>query len=605
MLDLIAFLITAPLHPDLPEPEQADIAWVAEGEFCEPETVLPLPDDTLLVSNVCVTLPVGSGFLTLLGKAGEIIDWRIVDNLDAPLGMALHNGLLHIIDNNQVRTFRWPGYQRVATIALETKVANDIAIGPDDSIYITDTARGEVVVISPELEQSVLTGQPQFPGANGIHIDDDDLYVGGERLWHVDLRDNTVTTIGPEWLADIDGIEQEADGTFQITPVAGPLVRLDTEIEVLGGEGISSANHGYAPNLGLALIPTGYDNTVIAIRIEPGHPDETFPGYQWQPVRDGIYLHSAIDPLAAPVDGNSVIIDIGESVAVVDTHINPAVARTVIALIAANIGKPVTHVINTHWHDDHVNGNHAYREAWPDAKIISHQSTLESLRKEWQKMEDGRKTAYASVEAEQVYAAADELEDPFQAIGYRMYAGYIEALKPELPTMELVYPDTVFTETFVIDSGDRQVVVEWLGPGNTEGDIIVRLPEDDIVITGDLLVLPIPFAFDSPMIDWISTLETLRDIDAGTIIPGHGPVQYNTDAIDRLIALLADTLDAVRDAHDSYLPYSRLSEKVDLAGHEAKFTNGDARHVFAWRSYFRDPGLRSAWASLGYPVPEE
>jgi hypothetical protein len=54
---------------------------------------------------------------------------------------------------------------------------------------------------------------------------------------------------------------------LQVTPVAGPLVRLDTEIEILGGDGISSANHGFAPNLGLVLIPTGYDNTVIAINI--------------------------------------------------------------------------------------------------------------------------------------------------------------------------------------------------------------------------------------------------------------------------------------------------------------------------------------------------
>ena len=36
-----------------PDPGEADIAWVVTGEFCEPETVLPLPDNTLLVSNVC------------------------------------------------------------------------------------------------------------------------------------------------------------------------------------------------------------------------------------------------------------------------------------------------------------------------------------------------------------------------------------------------------------------------------------------------------------------------------------------------------------------------------------------------------------------------
>ena len=267
MPGVLPLLLAAQLASGMPEADQADIAWIAEGEFCDPETVLPLPDNTLLVSNVCVSRPESDGFLTLLDKDGKTIDWRIVDGLDAPLGMALHNGLLHVIDNNQIGIFRWPGYQPVSTIALETNVANDIAVGPDDSIYVTDTARGEVTVINPGLEQSVLTGQPQFPGANGIHIDNDDLYIGGERLWHVDLRDNAITTIGPEWLADIDGIEQEADGTLQITPVAGPLIRLDTEIEILGGDGVSSANHGFAPELGLALIPTGYDNTVIAIRI--------------------------------------------------------------------------------------------------------------------------------------------------------------------------------------------------------------------------------------------------------------------------------------------------------------------------------------------------
>ena len=270
MTNFLFLLLVAQLATGMPESKQADIAWIAEGEFCEPETVLPLPDDTLLVSNVCISDP-GNGFLTLLSAEGDVIDWRIVAGLDAPLGMALVGERLHVVDSNQVKIFRWPGYEPLATIALETVVANDIAVGPDDSIYVTDTSRHEVVVVSPELRQSILTGMAQFKGANGIHINDDDLYVGGERLWHVDLRDNVATVIGPEWLGDVDGIEMEPDGTLQITPVAGPLVRLDTEIEILGGDGVSSANHGYAPNLNLALIPTGFDNTVIAIRVEAFH----------------------------------------------------------------------------------------------------------------------------------------------------------------------------------------------------------------------------------------------------------------------------------------------------------------------------------------------
>jgi len=270
ILLLPLFLLAAP-GTAMPEPDQADVVWVAEGEFCEPETVLPLPDDTLLVSNVCDFREAGSGFLTLLNGDGKAIDWRIVENLDAPLGMELVGDRLHVVDNNRIKVFQWPGYELQQVIELDATVANDIAIADDGTIYVTDTARHQVIKRALDGEQSLLIGESEFKGANGIEIDGDVIYVGGERLWCVELRTSTVTTIGAEWLADIDGIEIERDGTLQITPVAGPLVRYrnDDDVEILGGAGISSANHGYAPELDLALIPTGFDNTVIAIRI-PG-----------------------------------------------------------------------------------------------------------------------------------------------------------------------------------------------------------------------------------------------------------------------------------------------------------------------------------------------
>ena len=47
-MNLLPLFLVVQLAAGMPEPMQADIAWIAEGEFCEPETVLPLPDDTLL-----------------------------------------------------------------------------------------------------------------------------------------------------------------------------------------------------------------------------------------------------------------------------------------------------------------------------------------------------------------------------------------------------------------------------------------------------------------------------------------------------------------------------------------------------------------------------
>ena len=270
---LASMLAAAGCTATRPDPVAADIAWVASGEFCEPETVLPLPDNTLLVSNVCDFRERGNGFLTLLDKAGRALDWHIVDGLDAPLGMALVSDRLYVVDNNRLRVLRWPGYEPLETIDLGASVANDVAVAPDGVIYVTDTAKHQVIQRLPDGTQSVLTGQARFTGANGIALDGERLFVGGARLWRVNLGTGSVVTIGPDWLADIDGIELEADGTLQITPVAGPLIRYrdDDDIEIFAGDGISSANHGYAPDLQLALIPTGFDNTVIAIRLDRGH----------------------------------------------------------------------------------------------------------------------------------------------------------------------------------------------------------------------------------------------------------------------------------------------------------------------------------------------
>jgi len=264
------FMVSATTGAHASPADQADIAWIASGEFCEPETVLPLPDDTLLVSNVCDFRKRGNGFLTLLDANGKVLDWHAVEGLDAPLGMALNGRRLFVVDNNQVKIFRWPGYEPLETIALDTTVANDIAVSDGGTVYVTDTAEHKVIQFNPGGEQSMLTDEPGFAGANGIEIHGEQLYVGGEELWRVDLQSGAVEVISPDWLEDIDGIEFEADGTMQITPVAGPLVRFYTngDIEIIGGDGISSANHGYSNSLGLALIPTGFDNTVIAIRVD-------------------------------------------------------------------------------------------------------------------------------------------------------------------------------------------------------------------------------------------------------------------------------------------------------------------------------------------------
>ena len=76
---------------------------------------------------------------------------------------------------------------------------------------------------------------------------------------------------------------------------------------------------------------------------------------------------------------------------------------------------------------------------------------------------------------------------------------------------ELVVPGRVYSDTLSLDSPGRRIEIRYLGRGNTDGDSVVFLPDDGVVITGDLVVMPLPFGFYSYPGDWARTLETDED----------------------------------------------------------------------------------------------
>lgn len=346
---------------------------------------------------------------------------------------------------------------------------------------------------------------------------------------------------------------------------------------------------------------------LMSVLIHSAFAEEIYPGYVWQALGSDIYLHAQNDPLAGPVDGNSVVIVNDDGVLVVDTHINPAVARAVIGKIRSVTDAPVTHVINTHWHDDHTNGNHAYRQTFPEVKIMAHKDTLSSLKSQWAAMEDQRRAAYAEVDVEELLriASRPDPEDPDSVISYRVYAGYITALRPELPNLRLEYPDVVVEDALPIEFSNRRIELRWVGRGNTDGDIVVWLPGERILITGDLLVAPIPFAFDSPMVEWGATLRRLAEMQPRVLVPGHGTAQYDSYYLASVTALIEATTQRVKRARENGVTFEELNEAVDLADFRSKFAGEDAERLWAWKSYFVRPGVKSAWTSLGYPLPEE
>jgi glyoxylase-like metal-dependent hydrolase (beta-lactamase superfamily II) len=296
---------------------------------------------------------------------------------------------------------------------------------------------------------------------------------------------------------------------------------------------------------------------------------------------DGIYeiQHPAT---GGNVNGNTTVI-IGErQVFVVDTCFLPSVAREDIAQIRKWSDKPVAFVLNTHFHNDHNLGNRAYMDAFPALTVIAHVETKRemdlfgpgsAMREEkgivrLQQMQDTGKGPDGQPLTE------DDKKQIKDALAERAPA------MEEIKKVKFQSATLTFEHDFTIDLGNREVQVKFLGRGNTPGDAVVYLPKEKIVVAGDLIVCPIPYVYDGYPREWVQTLQNLAQLDADTIVPGHGPVMHDKayiflmrdwmqSAVDQMTEQLRKTRPAMFQTLDE------VKGSVDLSSFRQRFVGND------------------------------
>ena len=159
---------------------------------------------------------------------------------------------------------------------------------------------------------------------------------------------------------------------------------------------------------------------------------------------------------------------------------------------------PLLYVINTHLHGDHTGGNPAMQDV--GAAII------------------------ASENARRIMA---------------------ERAQPGLPNIVLRDFLRIYLDETPID-------LHYFGRGHTDGDVVVHLPTEDVVITGDLFALYDPYravidySSGGSLRDWTRTLERVLELDFDTVIPGHSGVTDRAN-IEGYIEYLTDTQNLVRE----------------------------------------------------------
>lgn len=200
--------------------------------------------------------------------------------------------------------------------------------------------------------------------------------------------------------------------------------------------------------------------------------------------------------------------------------------------------KPVKWYVVGSDHGDHTGGNSVLPK---DITFIVHANSRAIMERD-----------AASVMGQNLKAAADALSKGQPAP------------TPRPPVIVPPASAVMNTDRQVIDVGGMEVDVLFLGRAHTGGDIVVYLPKERVVITGDLLIEGPSYIGDGFVMDWLQTLEGLRALDFETALPGHGNPFTGKAKIDHFEAYLRDFWAQAKAFHDAGVPVQEAAQKVDM-----------------------------------------
>lgn len=297
---------------------------------------------------------------------------------------------------------------------------------------------------------------------------------------------------------------------------------------------------------------------------------------------DGVYEIQHRDANDGFASGNTTVIIGARQVLIVDTGFRPSDANEDIDQIRRWTNKPVSFVLNTHFHNDHNLGNRAYMNAFPAVVIIAQTET----RKDMDRFGAGsRAREQRGAERLRVMLAGGKRPDgtALTDADKRTISANLEQrarVMDELKDYSFQGATLAFDDRLTIDLGEREVELAFLGRGNTAGDAIAYLPKEKIAIVGDLVVYPMPYFYDGYPSEWARTLERVSQLGASTILPGHGPVMHDYAYVD-LVRSLLDTAVAQMDkalrvsGPAMARPLEDYKAQIDLSSFRPRFTKND------------------------------
>jgi glyoxylase-like metal-dependent hydrolase (beta-lactamase superfamily II) len=291
-------------------------------------------------------------------------------------------------------------------------------------------------------------------------------------------------------------------------------------------------------------------------------------------------VYSAVGNGTIETRSSNMVIVNADDVFLVDTNITPEATRRLMTDIKTLTDKPIRYVVNTHWHYDHTDGNQVFG---PEVTIIGHENERAEILQ-------GVLKNRLALEFQNLPGQIENARKQGTADRLKVLEAYQEQLKETVPTP----PTLTVADHLTVFRGEREIRILYLGRGHSDTDLMVYLPKEKIVATGDFFEGPATGALNFGFHDeWAINLEKLKALDFETVVPGHGEPFKGKDQISYFQAFLRDLWNQTKALHDQKVPVAEAARRIDLSAHREHYRS------------INGPGFQEATVARIYQVLDQ
>ncbi|MNZ71651.1 Beta-lactamase precursor [compost metagenome] len=223
---------------------------------------------------------------------------------------------------------------------------------------------------------------------------------------------------------------------------------------------------------------------------------------QLQQVASNAYYVQGLSALGSPANRNFIsnagFVITDDSVVVIDALGSPALAQELVQRIQRVTSKPISHVLITHYHADHIYGLQVFEAL--GAKIVANAQAKEYLHSD---------TARLRLQASR-QDLAPWIDDSTRMVSASQW---------------------VTTDTQTLRIGGVDFVLQHMGPAHAPEDLAVFLPQSGLLFIGDVVFRNrIPYVGQADSRHWIAALDALLQLPVKVMVPGHGPASTSAKA---------------------------------------------------------------------------